>query len=762
MDIALFNDTSSQAHIGCLAVSDAHNTLLDRAGARIQYRFFVGQLSHLWQGDPERTHDAIAKSYLHNIISNVDALVVNGEGTIHHGAGLDLLAILSYGQALGKKTLLVNCVLQDIPHYHDTLKKLDDLVCRELQTKHYLDSLGIACRVEFDSIIAAGFDLSTWQQSQLAGKILVSDFHPLRNADVGATTELIRQRADTFYFPLDHAFSFQDWRHALSIVKHARLVVTGRHHGVYLSALAGIPFLAMGSNTWKVEGTLELFKKHVGVDFPMLKLDQNIHAQLDTYSIAPDKTALLTQLLREKSRTLSTFDALIAKKSIYYRNNEHQNEPSLGNGIVLAINYVPTKIEPAITAFWEKLSEELAQSGRLLLVASTAELDSEQLNIIQIPFNFVDFHRHSGCAPHTGKPDQSLTTLIENWYACTSKTAEQAVLNGTAFYSELLDTLEPMTVITWQSAHPTSKVLKTLCQTKDIPCLSAERGGLRDSLMFDMGLNNYVSEANTSLIADKAWSSYQWDSSRYQELKNKFFYTPRKSRYQSNPFLEPAHVKRKYAIDEQATIVAWVSHGEPCFQTQNTDSALADLHAIPGPILQEKINEIAAYCIDNGLYLLIQEHPFNKDQAQPLRYPTHERVIVVQEDIASVLGVADHYLFTTASAQYDAIFYQKSYGMLSKSLLHHKQGAFFIQDYPSTASFMHDVLHAPDWDIRLKNMEKRLMFLYDYLFLDISSPEAIAISAQRLFQLLDRFERHIPADLGERITFFLEKHSQNA
>lgn len=761
MDIALFNDTSSQAHIGCLAVSDAHNTLLDRAGARIQYRFFVGQLSHLWQGDPERTRDAIAQSFLHNIISNVDALVVNGEGTIHHGAGLDLLAILSYGQALGKKTLLVNCVLQDIPHYHDTLKKLDDLVCRELQTKHYLDSLGIACRVEFDSIIAAGFEQSTWQKAELTNKILVSDFHPLRNADVGAATELIRQRADTFYFPLEHTLSFQDWRHATSIVKHARLVVTGRHHGVYLSALAGIPFLAMGSNTWKVEGTLELFKQHLGVEFPMLDLDQDIHAQLDTHLIDPNKAALLTQLLKEKSRMLSTFDALLEKKSVYYRHKEHQNEPSLGSGIVLAINFIPTKIEPAITAFWEKLSEGLAQSGKVLLVATTAELDSEYLNVIQIPYSFIDFHRDSGCAHHTGQPDQSLTTLIENWYACTPKMARQAVLNGTEFYGELLDTLKPMTVITWQSAHPTSKVLKTLCLTKDIPCLSAERGGLRDSVMFDMGLNNYVSEANISLIADKAWSSYQWNSSHYQELKHKFFYAPSKSRYQSNPFLEPADFKRKYAIDDQATIFAWVSHGEPCFQAQNTDSALAELHAIQGPILQAKINEIAAYCIDNGLYLLIQEHPFNKDQAQALHYPTHERVIVVQEDIASVLSVADHYLFTTASAQYDAIFYQKSYGMLSKSLLHHEHGAFFIQDYPSTASFMRDVLHAPDWDTRLRNLEKRLMFLHDHLFLDISTAEAIAASAQRLLQILNRFERPIPADLGERITFFLEKHSQN-
>jgi hypothetical protein len=37
----------------------------------------------------------------------------------------------------------------------------------------------------------------------------------------------------------------------------ADIIVTGRHHGVYLAVVAGLPFVALGSNTFKIEGLLK-------------------------------------------------------------------------------------------------------------------------------------------------------------------------------------------------------------------------------------------------------------------------------------------------------------------------------------------------------------------------------------------------------------------------------------------------------------------------------------------------------------------------
>jgi hypothetical protein len=37
----------------------------------------------------------------------------------------------------------------------------------------------------------------------------------------------------------------------------ARLVVTARHHGVYLALMAGVPFVPLESNSWKIHATVE-------------------------------------------------------------------------------------------------------------------------------------------------------------------------------------------------------------------------------------------------------------------------------------------------------------------------------------------------------------------------------------------------------------------------------------------------------------------------------------------------------------------------
>lgn len=94
----------------------------------------------------------------------------------------------------------------------------------------------------------------------LQGKVAVTDWHESRNADVGvALTQLLASLGDDgVYYPLEDEDGAAAWPHAVTDLRTARLIVTGRHHGVCLAALAGVPFVALPSNTWKVEGLLEL------------------------------------------------------------------------------------------------------------------------------------------------------------------------------------------------------------------------------------------------------------------------------------------------------------------------------------------------------------------------------------------------------------------------------------------------------------------------------------------------------------------------
>ncbi|WLG88969.1 polysaccharide pyruvyl transferase family protein [Pseudomonas cucumis] len=255
MKVAIFNDTSSYHHIGCLAVSNSHDRMLAEAGASIEYRHYVDEFHDLWRGDEKSTRDFLANSSLAAEIEAVDAVVVNGEGTIHHGSGLHLLAILSYAQELGKRTYLVNAVLQEVPIYHGVLSKLDDLTVREINSFKYLAALGIESRVVLDSIMGAHFNPGV--DEEYRNKVIVTDCH-LSREDVKAVLEraCATFSSELVYFPLEYENSVNDWQDTLKKFRAAKLIITGRHHAVYLALLAGTPFVALPSNTWKIEGTL--------------------------------------------------------------------------------------------------------------------------------------------------------------------------------------------------------------------------------------------------------------------------------------------------------------------------------------------------------------------------------------------------------------------------------------------------------------------------------------------------------------------------
>jgi polysaccharide pyruvyl transferase WcaK-like protein len=117
-----------------------------------------------------------------------DAVVVNGEGTLHHGAGSEYFAILGAAQQLGKATLLINAVFEAHQGWAQVISRLDDFCVRDLHSLEHARSLGFRCRLVPDSFLAAQFDATP--TIDLGGRIVVTDWHPARDADVGMTMQL--------------------------------------------------------------------------------------------------------------------------------------------------------------------------------------------------------------------------------------------------------------------------------------------------------------------------------------------------------------------------------------------------------------------------------------------------------------------------------------------------------------------------------------------------------------------------------------------
>jgi hypothetical protein len=304
MKLVFANCTGNIPHTGCLAVTDSQVRALFSAGHQIVKTWYTGELEEIWRGDRESTLTRLMSSPIVSYLKQADGILVNGEGTIHHDGGKDLLCLLWAAQELSKPTYLVNAVLQEVEGFDDVLSKLNDLNVRESCSSAFLNSRGIENRVVFDSILDAKF--SDRCDINLSGRILCTDWHFLRDRDVGrAIWDFHSSRRKSFFYPLHDGFEVFRWQHAVANFSRADAVITGRHHGAYLAGLAGVPFVVLPSNTHKIEGLAKGSK----IPIPFCERPADLETKLK-YAMANPSIFREFKLYLESQRPLDTFSAL--------------------------------------------------------------------------------------------------------------------------------------------------------------------------------------------------------------------------------------------------------------------------------------------------------------------------------------------------------------------------------------------------------------------------------------------------------------------
>lgn len=759
MKIALFNDTGCAPHVGCLAVSNAHNRMLARAGCEVAYRFYLGQIAWVARETPEAMVQAIDASYLREVVADVDAVVVNGEGTIHHGAGRDLLAILDYAKRRGKLALLVNCVLQDLPDMHETLRGLDDIVCREPRTHAYLQSLGVSARMALDSLVMADFHYAG-APGPRAGT-LVTDYHHLLAGTLAPTFDLVRRSPGAMAYPMDHLSRFQNWRDAVARFQAAERVVTGRHHGVYASLLAGTPFVAYASNTWKIEGTLEMFSEQFGVDFTGA-LRQPGEDPRETAGLpARREFERVGQALRNL-HGLETFSLLASRGAAVAVPAREPDDAAasapVARGIVLAVNYVPAAIAPEIIATWQALAQALAEQDAMLVILSTADMGDCGLNVIEVPYNIPAypefFHREGAGLADLGS--DRLVQFIMNWYRCEAAVARQSLACAQAFIDQLLETLDPALVLAWQSASPLSHLLSLACDRDGRPISFVERGWLADTLMVDPVGNNLVGAMALDPVARRALEAYTLTEQTRVELESRFARAGKRSRYEAPDYLPAEAFRQKYGIAPQRQILAWFPHGEPNLLMRGPGSRLAAVHGLTHTRLQDRIDEILAYCAARDLVLVVQDHPFNETIGVRFDYGgAGSPAILVKEDVGTVLDAAQAALFTLSTIQYEAVLRDKPLGLLCESPLSLAQGAYSPEEQGSVAAMLDAMLAAQDWAARRERLLQWLGFVAQYYLMDIGDAAGRTRTAQELARMTATFPLPVEASIDTRIDRFL-------
>lgn len=242
--ILLINDTSHEAHIGSRSVINTIKILCQKYQMELFGTYTRAQVFEEYKT-------------LRQDMDKADIIVINGEGSLHNHPRI---ATQFFPQVMkkipnGKKTVLINALWQNMNYsklahhlnkiqlfsvreslsYQDIIKQVDeekvllvpDLIFynkfENIDTTGYCDSV--------DKIVRSTFKRK-------------SNYFPLNFIDSGTYLQ-----PKTLTYPSLEAY--------INWLKTLNLFITGRFHGACLSILAETPFLALKSNSHKIEGLVK-------------------------------------------------------------------------------------------------------------------------------------------------------------------------------------------------------------------------------------------------------------------------------------------------------------------------------------------------------------------------------------------------------------------------------------------------------------------------------------------------------------------------
>ena len=239
MKVAILNDTASNPHFGCQMVMAAYRKLLLDRGVEL-----VGTLKHgvAWN---EGGH--------HKLLDSADLVLVNGEGSTHHGGHRHLLSV-------GDRypSMLMNCVFQSMSGVSLHLKRFKHITVRESMSADYMASTyRIKPEIVPDLVFSAH---NTMPQTCSNG------------LDVFLSDSVVRDGIQT-HSAFDSRF--------IERMATYRGACCGRFHAICVAAMLGVPFSAWRSSTWKNKAIM------LDMGIPELYAD----GQGDALLLIPDKVA---------------------------------------------------------------------------------------------------------------------------------------------------------------------------------------------------------------------------------------------------------------------------------------------------------------------------------------------------------------------------------------------------------------------------------------------------------------------------------------
>ncbi len=329
----ILNDTRGDNHFGCMRVMRIIEQNLKARGIEIAATSLV---RNDWKRD---------EAFL-NAMRAADLIVINGEGTLHHGSkqGVRLLDVVDHPARGATPVALINAVYQDNPPaWNERLARVDLISTRDSWSAAEVEK-AIGRKVGFVPDLSLAEGAIATPGTARRDRLLVGDSV---NRNIGRQLlAFADQRDDARYLPILtsikppkphyppplrvlrqayidlHATLF-GWRHRhtefnrteagfLKSLQSGYLHLTGRFHAVCLCLATGTPFLALESNSWKIAALLHDFglgaERIVTLDEARRRIEAN-----ERFDFTPEESQTIAAGLAAASKGAGDlFDSLLA------------------------------------------------------------------------------------------------------------------------------------------------------------------------------------------------------------------------------------------------------------------------------------------------------------------------------------------------------------------------------------------------------------------------------------------------------------------
>ena len=262
--VAVINDTRPTNHYGCLMVMSNLEALLGQFNAEVIWTWPV---SVDWRQS--------SQTLLNKPV--VDLIIVNGEGTIHHGPrrwqAQALVDVAKFAhEKLNVPVHLINATLfANEPSLNEALREFDSIYVRDRASHDELNLLNIENHFVPDMTFALSSGLTHSPKKTLCvvDSVMQSDLPKLKrfskNQEADYCSMIVARPSNYSPWRKTRRFVLTTWRWLFKernrsldpkdfekYLGNYELIVTGRYHTVTMCLKNKIPFVAIESNTPKI------------------------------------------------------------------------------------------------------------------------------------------------------------------------------------------------------------------------------------------------------------------------------------------------------------------------------------------------------------------------------------------------------------------------------------------------------------------------------------------------------------------------------